>query len=175
MRHGNKGGEKMEKTYMFIPILPMRHGNNFLRAFLTNFLQFRIPILPMRHGNIVLKVQKLVFPLSFRSYLWGMETVRVSQKTISLLLPFRSYLWGMETRDIAVIVLDVDPHSDPTYEAWKQKPELILTPSLPPFRSYLRGMETREISGWFLVIYLTFRSYLRGMKTSNRNPHNLLR
>ena len=81
---------------------------------------FFVSILPMRHGNNISKeVDRMKIWLTFRSYLWGMET------------------WIFEFSDVVFI------HFDPTYEAWKLLLVMVIICLKKRFRSYLRGMETR--------------------------------
>ena len=99
-----------------IPILPMRHGNYLTMIF--SVLTSIIPILPMRHGNFSSLSFQSLLSWSFRSYLWGMETLAVHWRRQDTKHWFRSYLWGMETKD-TIRSCRSTLNSDPTYEAWK--------------------------------------------------------
>ena len=137
----------------------MRHGNySTIMPFCTTFL---IPILPMRHGNCIEQFLH-ISAISFRSYLWGMETVNWwGCKNDQW--EFRSYLWGMETKMPNVNWEKVLFHSDPTYEAWKPKSVAHLgmasvIPILPMRHGNPASPYPREYR-------LSFRSYLWGMET----------
>ena len=104
------------ESRLLIPILPMRHGNDFNPR--DSSIVAAIPILPMRHGNRPQHEKSHLSSRWFRSYLWGMETHK-NELSPGIRAEFRSYLWGMETTSICQTHI----HNR-------------------GFRSYLWGMET---------------------------------
>ena len=117
MRHGNCPGF-FEWLFAWGCSDPTYEAWKLLFGFHLALRKNEVPILPMRHGNfsyphtghLALKCsdptyeawkqdmgqRRALWRGSFRSYLWGMETIYLNKNTSSEIV-FRSYLWGMET------------------------------------------------------------------------------
>ena len=149
---------------------------------------FQVSILPMRHGNgkLVLTPNLIIlsFDPTYEAWKPGLDDKGVPRGT-----KFRSYLWGMETMRL---VLHYQPRTcvsilpmrhgnlpqvtstgwplscfDPTYEAWKRSSWKTVWLFFWTFRSYLWGMETQHLV-WGSLFSERFRSYLWGMETVSR-------
>ena len=114
MRNWNTGGKVCIGMPGWIHILPMRNWNN---SFSVNSVASSIiHILPMRNWNY-LSSNCTRLPLTFTSYLWGIETLWSCEKRESKKW-FTSYLWGIET-DPRIDRFMVRQNSHPTYEELK--------------------------------------------------------
>ena len=125
----------------FIPILPMRHGNNFPQNLHSSELRYSDPTYEAWKQK-VFEDNKRQRSDSDPTYEAWKPSIIDSRIIVSFLIPILPMRHGnYEDRSISILLVF---HSDPTYEAWKPMMSGVLITNSETFRSYLWGMETAE-------------------------------